>query len=65
MFSCADGLDERRDDVQARLQRAHVAAEALDRVFHALRHRFDALEDQQDDEHQEDKDEDREDFHCS
>ena len=34
----ADAVDERHDQVEAGLQRARVAAEALDRVVVALRH---------------------------
>jgi hypothetical protein len=51
----ADALDEGRDDVQPGRQRAHVAAEPLDRVFAPLRHRLDAHEHEhhgQPDDHQ-------------
>ena len=42
----ADPLDEGCDDVQPGPQGAHVAAEPLDRVFHALRRRLDARRDE-------------------
>ena len=53
----ADAVDEGDDQAEARVQRAGVAAEALDGIIVALRHDADALEDGDDHQREKNKDE--------
>ncbi len=46
-----DAVDDRDDEIQTGPHGFGIAAEAFDRVFHALRHRLDTQNDQDDRQH--------------
>ena len=53
-----DAVDERDDEGEAGMERARVAAEALDRIVVALRHDFDARRDHRDKQNEQSNGED-------